>query len=527
MTILVVDDQINVVNGIVSGVDWETAGISKVLHAYNASMAREILECQPVDILLSDIEMPVEDGLSLFRWVRGKKLSVECIFLTSHADFIYATEALKLGSFDYLLQPARYEEICGAVHRAVEKIQQNRETQQMYSYGKAVYRNRDLFLQGILKDWLTGASLQFKEILKCFGDLGILIREDSQIRIAMVHLLRWHVEPWEAAPLYTALENIAAELFEQLGQGLLLLRLEKNSYLLLLFPQIRHNLPEDAVLEAQLVRLSEAFQVHLHCEIACYIGASVPIKDSPTLTQSLKKMQLDNVSRQSGVFIYEQPKLLPPALIRTDKLPYWKNLLLNGCPQMAEEEIFAYLRQAEESGAMTHEFLEQFCGDFIRMLAKLLQEKDFRDILIQPEIQDFFSLASESLEGTLAFIRRILQQLPAFEGKDSEKDQMNRIVEYIQHHLSEELRRSDIAEAVYLNPDYLSRLFRKEKGMSLKEYIICEKMKTAQAILRSTNLPVAVVAARVGFENYSYFSQVYKKVIGVNPSAERSKNPDT
>ncbi|MFQ7747488.1 MAG: response regulator, partial [Eubacteriales bacterium] len=101
MTILVVDDQINVVNGIVSGVDWETAGISKVLHAYNASMAREILECQPVDILLSDIEMPVEDGLSLFRWVRGKKLSVECIFLTSHADFIYATEALKLGSFDY------------------------------------------------------------------------------------------------------------------------------------------------------------------------------------------------------------------------------------------------------------------------------------------------------------------------------------------------------------------------------------------------------------------------------------------
>lgn len=52
MTILVVDDQINVVNGIVSGVDWETAGISKVLHAYNASMAREILECQPVDILV-------------------------------------------------------------------------------------------------------------------------------------------------------------------------------------------------------------------------------------------------------------------------------------------------------------------------------------------------------------------------------------------------------------------------------------------------------------------------------------------
>lgn len=121
MIVLVVDDQINVVNGIVSGVDWASAGVSKVLHAYNATMARDVLENQPVDILLSDIEMPVEDGLSLLRWIRKKELPVECIFLTAHADFIYAAEALKLGSFDYLLQPARYEEICGAVSQSCEK----------------------------------------------------------------------------------------------------------------------------------------------------------------------------------------------------------------------------------------------------------------------------------------------------------------------------------------------------------------------------------------------------------------------
>ena len=217
MTVLVVDDQINVVNGIVSGVDWASAGVSKVLHAYNATMARDILENQPVDILLSDIEMPVEDGLSLLRWIRNKELPVECIFLTAHADFIYAAEALKLGSFDYLLQPARYEEICGAVRRAVKKVQQNLQEQQIYSYGKAAYRNRDLFLQGILKDWLTGASLQLREILKCFGDLKIPMKEESHVRIAMVHLLRWHDEPWDASSLYTAMENISAELFDQLG----------------------------------------------------------------------------------------------------------------------------------------------------------------------------------------------------------------------------------------------------------------------------------------------------------------------
>jgi two-component system, response regulator YesN len=72
--------------------------------------------------MLCDIEMPAESGLSLFRWVKKKGINVECIFLTAHADFIYAKEAIQLGGFDYILQPARYEDIEQAIVRAEEKI---------------------------------------------------------------------------------------------------------------------------------------------------------------------------------------------------------------------------------------------------------------------------------------------------------------------------------------------------------------------------------------------------------------------
>ena len=203
-----------------------------------------------------------------------------------------------------------------------------------------------------------------------------------------------------------------------------------------------------------------------------------------------------------------------------------KHLLLNGCPKVAEEEICHYLHRAETSGALTHEFLEQFCGDFIQMLTKLPPESNLQNVLAQSEIQAAFSSAAESLDNTKVCIREILRRLQFPKGEDNEKRQVDRVVEYIQNHLCDEIRRSDIADAVYLNSDYLSRLFRKETGMSLKEYILRKKMKTAQAILRSTSLPVAVVAARVGFENYSYFSQVYKKAIGITPSAERGKHTD-
>ena len=122
INVLIVDDQINVVSGVMFGVHWDRLGISQIYKAYNAYEAKQVLLEKPVDIMLCDIEMPVENGLSLLAWCRKQEMDVETIFLTAHADFLYAKEAVALGSFDYILQPARYEEIEDAVRRATEKI---------------------------------------------------------------------------------------------------------------------------------------------------------------------------------------------------------------------------------------------------------------------------------------------------------------------------------------------------------------------------------------------------------------------
>ena len=85
MRVLIVDDQIHVVNGIVNGVDWKSLGVEEPLTAYNAFEARRVFLANRVDIMLCDIEMPVESGISLFRWVKAQNYPVECIFLTAHA----------------------------------------------------------------------------------------------------------------------------------------------------------------------------------------------------------------------------------------------------------------------------------------------------------------------------------------------------------------------------------------------------------------------------------------------------------
>ena len=65
MTVLLVDDQIRVLSGLISGLDWDTLGVTSIRTASSAAKAKEILSQEPVDILLCDIEMPGENGLSL------------------------------------------------------------------------------------------------------------------------------------------------------------------------------------------------------------------------------------------------------------------------------------------------------------------------------------------------------------------------------------------------------------------------------------------------------------------------------
>lgn len=95
---------------------------------------------------------------------------------------------------------------------------------------------------------------------------------------------------------------------------------------------------------------------------------------------------------------------------------------------------------------------------------------------------------------------------------------------YIQRNLDKALRREEIAAQVHVSAGYLSRVFRKEMGMSLKEYVIEQKMQLARSMLSSTSLPVSLVAVRVGYTNFSQFSQTYRTRFGCSPSAERKNS---
>lgn len=136
MKLLIVNDEIIAAKGMMAGIDWKAYGIETVDAAFEADSAREKLKENKYDILLCDIEMPGDNGIELVKWVRQQEMEIEVIFLTCHADFEFAQEAIRLKTQNYILLPAAYETVAAEVQKVVQLIEQKREAEKEQRYGK-------------------------------------------------------------------------------------------------------------------------------------------------------------------------------------------------------------------------------------------------------------------------------------------------------------------------------------------------------------------------------------------------------
>ena len=98
-----------------------------------------------------------------------------------------------------------------------------------------------------------------------------------------------------------------------------------------------------------------------------------------------------------------------------------------------------------------------------------------------------------------------------------------KISQYIDSHYQEEIRRDALAEMVYLNTDYMARIFKKEYGISISAYILRKRVEEAKNLLIHSDLPINTVSIYVGYSNFSYFTKMFKENTGYSPLEYRRK----
>lgn len=136
MNLLILNDEVITAETMKEEIDWKQYGIDQVWLAFNVEQAKKVLTEENVDIALCDIEMPGENGIAFLKWMKETGKDTECIFLTCHASFAYAQDAIRYGCQDYILMPAKYEDIGKSIYKVVMRRTEAKKTDQLSEYGK-------------------------------------------------------------------------------------------------------------------------------------------------------------------------------------------------------------------------------------------------------------------------------------------------------------------------------------------------------------------------------------------------------
>lgn len=162
MNLLLIDDEIEMINGIKSGINWQHLNFNQIFSCTNPLEAKKILSENTIEIVLCDIEMPDCSGLDLIAWVKENYPSTLCVILTCHENFSYAQRAISLGCEEYILKPILYDELEALLKTLIQNKLRIDETEKYSEIGR---------------EWIERLHSTFKENTLSKEEMVITVKE--------------------------------------------------------------------------------------------------------------------------------------------------------------------------------------------------------------------------------------------------------------------------------------------------------------------------------------------------------------
>jgi len=516
ITLLMVDDEHLVRERFAFHVPWKEAGIRFLGAAGNGAEALHMMEREEPHILLTDITMPIMDGMELAKEVKKRYPRVRIVFLTVYSEFDYMRQAIVLGIRDYLLKAglstAQLLEACGRLASEIETEAISERIQR----AKEEAESRRVWLEAFLdgERWRPQAQAD---------RLRQMAIRDSGLLAAV--WLGWNVYPSpseramvpeEHRELQLELWRIAEETAKTCP-GVTVHAYPYNRNRLVLLAQAPQS-AGGAHFHSQLYMVAR--------DVLSAIGkqttiASYAYVSATTTIDELRTRLIDNRERQA-LFFYK---------------PY-------GCSAEPEEHPFRpddALAQAEWAGKMAKSLHISVCEELYEAVDQLTSEQH------PPYAPAFLigtakQMVGNALSGHPQLRQTLLNRLELVEkwsdyrdwwqftlqlfvenGLISERIAVRKEVRHMLGLIHEQYARNislvDAAAIIHLNPTYAGQLFKKETGQLFTDYLNRYRIDKAVELFKVTPLKIYEVAQAVGIRDYRYFCRLFKNTIGVTPRA--------
>ncbi len=519
LRVLLVDDEELSVRMLESIVDWGRCGVEIAGTANNGKEAlRLFTELRP-EIVITDIRMPIMDGLALMRRVKEFAPETEFILVSAYADFEYAKEAITLGGANYLLKPVDEFELEKALKKITDKIGAQQMAQRMM---ESTRRQKDLLaLYGYMR---TGAGKTTAQ--KSASHLGVSL--DSYALMGfMLNETSMNAYIENSLQLDTQLPYLHARLEERLRRwcDCLLFDFFDASWCAVI-------LGTKAPLADCAADMAAFFADELRMEIhVCFTEFAADLESLPATFRTLQQLNQysffmgeDTVlgygyncekGEFSQVALADAQKSLEAAIRQNDGVKA-RHVL---------EEALDNLHPGDPSMLA---FVYDFCYAGVRAVRENMPvdtEPAWQDMIRSTNFQTVQS--HTTLEELRAFMEKVLSELGGTKRTEHGYSQLVKDgVAYLQKNYDRNISLEEICDTLGVSRNYFCYLFKKETEQNLWACLTDIRLAHAKELLRTTQDKTYAIAYQVGYDNPSYFAKLFKKNTGMTPNEYRKSDQE-
>lgn len=530
--VLIVDDEMIIRKGIRTSIDWERLGIEIVGEAKNGQEALELSGRMEPDIVMTDIRMPVMDGLALAAALRERQPQVKIIIVSGYDDFDYARQALKIGVSEYLTKPVGAEDLTKLMLKLGDQIHEERDR----SYEE---RNKGMLLRESLpfiqSKWLLrllqGEAKLDEEMLDRARQLQIML-EGPEYAVAVVDiddylLLMGQASDREKELLMFALYNVADELLTERYPSALCQMDESSIAILLNVNRMnRHRIL------TMCEELSDCIRRFVKVSVTIGIGSVVPSlhQVNESMLEALNALS-GKAYRGKGQVIAFQPGEHAdhdePVFVSAKEEAELLQSLTALDTAGIQDRLDTWFRHFAEAGA-SYPHVRSLCVKLIVLATNHVeqmgvQRSELEPVLLRPyeEVHKY-----ETIFDLRSWVGRIFDSFVDHLTRHKTGRYRNIVavaIQYMQEHYAQDLKLEDVAGQVYVTPNYFSRVFKEETGEHFSEWLNKLRVEKAKQLLKDVGLKVYEVAERVGYNDYKYFAHIFKKYTGITPKQYRNE----
>ncbi len=486
---------------------------SQVLTAYSESKVTSIEE--KIDLVICDIAFLREPDAPWKEILRKKNPLMQLVVSGPALSGQDIRRAMQCGATDYLPRPYQQDVLRSVLDRCGQEQVVRRNVQQFIQSGK-YWRQNQIYVHELFwkKLCLNRFPANPDEIEEAAFRVDIALDKDAYFKI-MVLTMKNQSEMWNSmgeGACQAALQKLTRmTLFED----------PDFARVIVIYSRIVVVLEQQEFesAESRCRRLVQRCGQELGAELICYIGTPVFCEGIAEAYSQLLAYSKDDVLKQNGVVYVDKRKrgenkiVLPAA---------WGDLLYSNQPLALVTSVRSFLTPLAQSGQLTEQNFRIFQQDLLQLFFSYMERKALRahELYDNDEIYKLYKVAILSIDGMCLWVRKCVEYITkgmCDENASENKKVISGIKKFIHLNLSEAISLPEIAEAVHLSPDYATKIFKKETGITIKEYLIQERMEQAKKMLLAQNATVSEIALEVGYSNLSYFIRAFRSYFHITP----------